>query len=249
MLKARTRALILREMATRDGKDPDAATATFHTADEEGKMQQREISVKELEAAAAPLGKHETHCEGCAANLLGEPFGCFGSLQYPIQVAQEEWLMARLQSADEIGGRLFLDFTGEFKITGEPVREMRRAGFFEATKPVTRIIGKKTLGKLKADSNQLFQSILFAGNPLNPSHCMGFLLWLGGIRIDGKELRTASDDAGQVLFSLETSEERLARSEPDVGPKEEDPALAQVQSMLQAFYLSWAHEWPVLISA
>jgi hypothetical protein len=248
MLKARFCAEIGREQAEEEGLDPDKLSITLHDVDPDGEEHEKEVTIRELEEEAAPLQAHEAKCAGCPANFVDSPFGCVSVLHYPIAPEQEEWLMERLQPIDTLGGRLFADFIREFDVTGEIVDEMREGGFLDAEEPVVRPLGEGD-GKVECTSNQLLETLLHVGNTLDPGHCLGLLLWLGCIRVDGEKVSDPDSEAARALLTLDSPEAREERTSFDSGPAESDPILQEVQTLLHAVYLSWVKDWPVLIWA
>lgn len=95
------------------------------------------------------------HCKKCPANAIRKPFGCFGSLVFPLSVEGEEWLMnllpQTLDPQDATGPhgvrqiddvRKLLDLLGEMEINDKLLRERRTVDtWFERTRPAGRNYG------------------------------------------------------------------------------------------------------------
>src|SRR5262245_47695585 len=105
MIKARNRARFLRENSP--GADPNTLSVTVVRVTPEGQVEAK-VSYNDMMAQAAPLEDHARACQGCPANFLGTPYGCYGAVPYPVTAAAETWLVNRLQLADTPGGNLLL---------------------------------------------------------------------------------------------------------------------------------------------
>lgn len=213
-----------------------------------GDAEAREVTWTELAAAAAPLASQEEHCRACPANFLGHAYGCYGATNYPVPRVAEEWLMSRLQLADQVGGFLCLRMIADFGYDGAPIQNMRRAGLFEASAPVSKILQKGFLSKKSVDSNQVLQAILAISEPLDPSHVMGVLVWIGGIALDGA-VPTSMGDAPslQALSQLDGFAERSARTRLELGPPSDDPGIAGMQRLLAGLYAAFLNNAPTLV--
>lgn len=242
-LKARSRAEALAEVVRRDGRSPEGVSVTVHRYTPDGLSEPVEVTYEELLEQAAPLDEHAGHCTNCPANLLKEPYGCVGAINYPIRRAAEEWLIGLARPADEAGGFLFLRAIEDFGYDGEPIRRFRQAGLFELKRGLTKKLGP---GKT-VSSDQLFQAVFCIGEPLDPGHCMGVLLWLGALTLDGD--RIAGPDGLRELLGLDTPKERTTRARLAVGRRSDDADVAAVQRLLLFLYGSWVFDTPLYVSA
>jgi hypothetical protein len=249
LLKARHQAVLIQEAARRDGHSPSGISLTVRTTGPDRRPVEKTVTFEELVSKSAPLESHASACEGCPANLFSAPFGCYGIVPYPITRAAEEWLMGRVQPTSMVGGFLCNHTVEDFGYTGEPIRKMRAAGLLESSKAVTKVIEGGWLSKKTLTSDQILQGILAVGDVVDPGHCMGVLLWLGCLQLDGKPLGDASDaPLVQVLSRLETPEARRSRATLDVTPPPEDRSTASLQGLLSAFHLAWILDVPILMS-
>ena len=248
LLKARSAADVIAQFAEQGGRSPAGVSVTFGTSGPDNRVVEKSATFEELLEQSAPLEMHAGACHGCPANVFVKPFGCGGQIPYPISRAAEEWLMKLLQPTTTVGGFLCSHSIKDFGYTGEPIRKMRARGLLESTTPVARVEGS-WLSKRTVTSDQILQAMLAVGEPLNPAHCMGVLLWLGCLRLDGKSLFTVSDaPLVQTLLGLKTPDERRSRTTLDVGPQRQDLSTSSLQSLLKAFYLAWVLDVSILIS-
>jgi len=183
-LKARNQAKAIEQVAEEEGSDPKSLSVTIAVT-RDGETEEREVSYDELLAEAAPLQAHAAGCADCPANVLGEnhPYGCVGSVGYPISPDAERWLMERVAGASKEAHEIMLSAIDDFGYDGEPVQEMRERGMLEGEAAVEVELG--------VDSDQVLQALLFVGSELEPSHCHLLLVWLGAL--------TLSDTKGEDL--------------------------------------------------
>jgi hypothetical protein len=248
-LKSQSRAAALRRLAQAKGKDPSQITVEVQAPDREGKPVSKEVTLAELEAEAKPLADHAAACETCPVNLLRRAYGCFGVINYPISQAAEAWLLGRLQPPDTIGAHMCMTFMSESGVTGERIRQMRGAGFFEARRAGKVTLKKGFLTGVSVSADQLLEAILMAGSPLSPVHCFGVLLWLGAISIQGKIPGGAEDQQTlSRLVDLKSCDEKQAQTALELGPEPRSNEEAVFRGLMEALYRSWLHGVPMLIS-
>jgi hypothetical protein len=249
-LKSRDRGAVLVQLATQKGEDAAGLRITLRVPDRNGNPVQKEVSLAELQAEAKPLEAQSAACSACPANFLGKPYGCFGVVNYPIPAAAEKWLLGRVQPFGTVGANLCLDFMSEFGVSGDPIRQMREGGFFENPKAQKITFKKGFLKSVSITADQLLETILMAGEALNPGHCFGILLWLGAIKVDGKVPGGPEDQATiQRLMTLTTRKAKEQHTALETGPP---PASEEAQvfgALVKAIYLSWLHDVPLLMSA
>jgi hypothetical protein len=181
LIKGRNQASVIIEMSRSKGdqRPPEQLTFTRMVLRPEGPTKQ-EINVGTLLKQTQELEVHAHHCEGCKANLLEHPYGCYGSISYPISARAEEWLMsllpAKLESA---AGYMLRSAVTDFKYNGDMFLGMRpKDMFFESRTPVKRTWAGWTL-----TSDQVLQMLFGLGN-LQPSHCQMICIILGTIPTD-----------------------------------------------------------------
>jgi len=144
-----------------------------------------------VEAGLRRLKPLETHCSSCPANALDAPFGCDGTIAYPIPTEAEEWLMSRLPSdLDSTAGELLTAAIEDYDFDGKPAAELRKRGLFVARKPVVR-----RWEGTRISSDQLLHMMFFVGD-LEPMHLAMLALFLGCAPhdVDGDDLEEAMED-------------------------------------------------------
>jgi hypothetical protein len=246
-IKAGNRAAAIADIARRAGDDPRGKPIVVQVRRADGEVEERETSYDELMSEAQELRPHEAACRGCPANVLGRPFGCVGAINYPIRRAAEEWLAGRLQPASAVGGKLFLAAVRDFGYTGEPLRQFRAGGLFEADRPVRKVLKRGLFSSESVTSDQLFQAIFCIGEPLDPGHCLGILLWLGCLCIDGAVVE--SPEQALALNRLGNADERRGRTSLELGGEPADGGIEALQLLLRAMYASWVLDAPLWVSA
>jgi hypothetical protein len=245
MIKARSRARALAENVK--GKDPNAFKVTVVRATPEGQTQEQ-ISYADLLAQSGPLDAHASACQDCPANFLGEAYGCYGTVPYPVTAAGERWLVNRLQTADSPGGFMLLSAIRDFNYDGAPVRRMRAARMFALEQPAEKVVQKKFLGSTRVNGDQIFQAFFFVGGALAAGHCSMLLIMLGALEIDGR-IPAANSDAALLTKAMraETSEERLQMAKLDLRPA--DPEAQPIRDLLRGAYRAWVLDVELLMDA
>src|SRR5262249_45138414 len=238
---------VMAEHARKGGRSPEGMTLTVQLWNAVKKTtENREVPYEELVREGERLTPHEAACASCPANFRGTPFGCFGWVNYPVPREAEEWLLGRLEPSTNLGGKLFLRAIDDFGYTGDPIRRLRAGGLFESKDSLWRELNPGPMGGDGVTSDQLFQAIFCISEPLDPGHCLGILLWLGALTLDGAPARELPQL--RALLDLLTPEERLARAGLDQGEGDSD-AVEAMQTMLRAIYLSWALDAPLNVWA
>jgi hypothetical protein len=125
----------------------------------EGPIKQ-EVNVGTLIEQGKALDAQANYCEGCKANLPGRPFGCYGSVSYPISARSEEWPMSLLpKELNTPAGHLLRSAVTDLKYTGGMFLGMRPQDmFFESRKPIKRKWGSWLSG-WTLTSDQLLQML------------------------------------------------------------------------------------------
>jgi hypothetical protein len=180
LVKGQAQVAAIIDRARRQGDERPAEQLTFTRMlmRPEGTVKE-EVSVGALLKQGEELQAHSHHCQGCQANLRGKPFGCYGSISYPITLRAEEWLMSLLPN-DLVSpaGHLLRSAVTDLKYTGGMFPQMRQKDiFFESRKPVVRNWGSSSSG-WSLISDQLLQMLFGLGN-LQPSHCKMMCIILG----------------------------------------------------------------------
>ena len=157
--------------------------------------------------------------------------------------------MGRVQPTSMIGGFLCNRALQDFGYTGEPIRKMRAAGLLEFREAISKVVEGGWFSKRRITSDQILHGILAVEEPLDPGHCMGVLLWLGCLRLDGKSLGDAADaPLVQEIARLGTPDAKRSRTSVDVTPAPQDRSTASLQGLLHAFHLAWVLDISILVS-
>lgn len=163
-----------------------------------------EFSIQSLLDEAEELKSYKHYCMGCPANVWNLPFGCYGSVKYPIEVVTEKWLLSLLPNdLDSPIGMLLRSATKDLGYMGHPFIEMRKQKlFFEGKEPLKRQWDK---GEVNWECNvdQLLEMMFAVGN-LQPSHCHLLALFLGMLPRD-LEPQHLSDFAMQKTILAEVA--------------------------------------------
>lgn len=147
----------------------------------EGVEETEVILVQDLLDAAAELEPWESHCVNCPANRAGTPFGCIGTINYPISEAGERWLLDRLPSNEHpLPYMLLQRAIREMGYSGESANALRveTGVFFESARPFSR-----NLEAIQVSSDQVFE-MLFLSGPIQPAHGSMLLQFFGAISQD-----------------------------------------------------------------
>ena len=249
LLKARNQAALIEDTAKRQGSSPSSISVSVRLVGPDRSPVEKDVTYDQLVAQIAPLAAHAGACAGCPANLFAQPFGCYGIVPYPITLAAEAWLMDRVQPTSMVGGFLCNRAVQDFGYLGEPIREMRAAGLLESQSAVSKVVEGSWFSKKRITSDQVLQGMIAVGEPLDPGHCMGVLLWLGCLQLDGKSLGGAADaPLVQEIARLETPEAKRSRTSLAVMAAPQDRSTASLQGLLHAFYLAWVLDIPILVS-
>jgi hypothetical protein len=234
MLKAKSRAEVLREAAAETGQ----TTITIVRVTPEGQREE-EISLDALHSAAAPLAEHQALCQGCDANVLGASYGCVGFVPYPVRAEWEAALVGRLQLVEAPGGFLLASAVKDFHYDGEGIKRMRAAGMFEAKTAPTKVIQKKLFGSVKVSGDQLFHALFSVGSQLNPDHCGMVLAFVGALAVNG---RVPASHTEAIAF-----QESLAKRSATL-VLEGDPE-GPLNTLLRALFRAWKLDVPLLMDA
>lgn len=139
------------------------------------------VIVQDMLDEAEVLTSWESYCKGCPANAAGTPFGCIGTINYPISAAAERWLLEHLPTGDHPLPYIVLQRTiRQMGYSGDAASPLRsQAGvFMEAETPLDR-----NLEALRVNGDQVFE-MLFLSGPIQPAHGAMLLQLFGAISQD-----------------------------------------------------------------
>lgn len=192
MVKARSRAEMVLAMARQNGNPAPPSEVTFTVAiNRNGKIEEAQVSVQQLLDQAAPLDQHNTACASCPANRDREAgYGCYDSINYPIEADTEQWLLSRLPDSlaePSMAGYLFQSAMRDFPWTGEQAAGMRQQGetFFRL-----RSAPKRTWKSGETfTGDQVFHMMFHVGH-LGAEHARMLCIFFGtAALVDGDEVR------------------------------------------------------------
>jgi hypothetical protein len=197
------------------------------------------IVVQDLLDAAEALTPWEPVCEGCPANRAGVPFGCVGSINYPLSSRGERWLLDQLPGNDHpLPFVLLQKAIFELGYTGESAARLRAQEgiFLESTRPLER-----NIDGIVITGDQVFE-IFFLSGPIQPAHGSMLLQFSGAISQDL--------DADQIMqLGLAPSAEWIAANIP-FRPRHEPgdgETIAAVKTFLHALYVAFGLGVPLLL--
>jgi hypothetical protein len=146
----------------------------------DGSEETRVVMVQHLLDDAAELRPLEHHCAGCPANAGGEPFGCFGQINYPISAQAEQWLIDRLPSIEQpLVWLLLRQAVQEMGYTGDQARALRtNPAYFE-----DRRVRGRDLVEFVFSADQAFELLFLAGH-VRPVHAAMLLLFFDAVPRD-----------------------------------------------------------------
>lgn len=207
-------------------------------------VREREVLAVDLLAESAPLDAWAPGCDGCRANHLRRPFGCYGAVSYPITATAEQWLVDRMEPPDRLGGQLLVDAMADFGYTGAPLASWREQGLLEANPaPVRELAPGVTIS-----GDQLLQALFGVGTSLDPLHCVLVLTWFGALAIDGEIPGALDPRPLQALGEMHTVDERARRTRL-VLPPTPDRGVAELQGLFGFLHTTFVVGVPLLIDA
>jgi hypothetical protein len=209
LVKARSRAEFVLEMARDKGDQRPTSQITFAVGvNLAGKVEKSDVSVQQLLDQAAPLEQHRAACARCPANRgSANGFGCYASINYPLEADTEKFLLSRLpDQLDTPDGVLLSRAMRDFAWDGAQASDMRSQGdtFFRLREPPTR-----QWPGLAITGDQLFHMLFHVGH-LGSSHAMMLCVFFGFYAVGEDEpqrLSTVpleSQNADQMVYFLNT---------------------------------------------
>lgn len=186
LVKSKNQAMTVIEFLRREGDQRPTEELSFTrvVVGPEGEVKQ-DINVGAMLEQVQELNVHSHHCDGCKANLFQSPYGCYGSISYPIAESAETWLMSLLpQDLKSLAGNLLKSAVSDLNYTGGMFLDMRpQEMFFESRRPVNRKWGS-LFSRWEITSDQVLEMLFGLGN-LEPSHCEMMCMILGMAHLEG----------------------------------------------------------------
>ncbi len=180
LIKSKSEAEVILKIERGEGNTRPASEIKFTKRLQGPKgVEDKVVNVQELLDQSAVLTELEHHCVRCLANTPRRPFGCYGSIGYPIQGETEEWLMDQLtENIASIEGQFMVQSMKDLKFDGKPIRALRGKGpFFDLAIAPKRSWGS-WLSKKTITSDQVWQSIMCIP-VMEPTHALMMCLILG----------------------------------------------------------------------
>jgi hypothetical protein len=197
------------------------------------------VIVQDLLDAAAELAPWEPYCLGCPANRTATPFGCVGTINYPISSAAERWLLDQLPGNDHpLVFMLLQKALHEMGYTGEAAVPLRAQSsvFLENPEPLER-----DLGGVPVTGDQVFE-LLFLSGPIRPAHGSLLLQFFGGI---------SPDLEADVMMQLAVppSQAWIEKNIPFLlAPAvSDDASIASLKEFFRALHIAYRLSVPVLL--
>ncbi|HML23083.1 MAG TPA: hypothetical protein PKD09_15625 [Aggregatilinea sp.] len=197
------------------------------------------VIVQNLLDAAEELIPYQPYCVGCPANRIGVPFGCVGTINYPISYEAERWMIAQLPDNEHpLPYMLLQRALIDMNYTGEHAATLRKdpGVFFESDTPPDREFGGVTI-----TGDQIFE-MLFLSGPIYPAHGSLLLQFFGAI---------SPDLEADVIMQLAAppSQAWLDENVPfqHTHQSADDGSITAFKEFLYAVYLAFRLGVPVLL--
>jgi hypothetical protein len=240
-LKARERATRVIRLFRDNGDMRPPSEMGFEMARNtpQGEEEVQVVNVQTMLDESAQLDPLTHHCAGCPANHTGQPFGCYGVVNYPINKAGELWLLKQLPIAEEpLIFLLLRNVVSENRELAEQAASIRAttSTIFETDETFGRVVEGIT-----ATTNHLF-GLLFLLDSISPTYGTMLLLFFGGIRrdLEADELQTLHPAPPNVR---ERFPFRLTADAAD------DDTTAALKEFLHAVYIAWTLNVTVSLDA
>lgn len=138
---------------------------TIAVQSSEGISQETAVPIAQLLSTTAPLRDFEKHCSHCPANVGGQPFGRYGKVNYPIEKATEDWLLARLPAnAKDPGLVMLFRLLDDLKIDGAPTDSLRNRPEIFTSSTASERVWKGLFSSKRINSSQIMHMLMFGGH-------------------------------------------------------------------------------------
>lgn len=241
-LKSRDRAQTIIQLYRDQGDDRPPSGMGFEMVrrQPDGTEQTEIVIVQDLLNLAAELTPWESHCAGCPASRTGLPFGCVGSINYPLSARAERWLLDQLPDNNHpLPYMLFQKAVRELGYTGASVAPLRAQPgvFFEAPEAPERTLSSG----LPVNGNQVFE-ILFLSGAIQPAHGSLLLQFFGGISRDL--------DAGEMMqLAMPSSQTWIDEHVPflHAPAAADDVSVSTLKEFFRALHIAYRLQVSVLL--
>ena len=231
-LKGREQAKRITELYRRAGENRSADQMGFELTRTaaDGTEETQTVLVSDLLAASAQLDPLASHCAGCPANVSGEPFGCFGTVNYPMSDHAERWLLLQLPLPEDapLVWTLLQQHLRELNLHADQVQQIRAGGaYFESL-----LNPRRRLGEIALSGNNVFYFLFMQGH-IAPSRAGITLLLFNAI--------PRSLDAPDILKLTPApptaAEHHPFQFAPD--PQLDDHTVNELKAFFRALYTAW----------
>lgn len=213
-----------------DNRPPEEMGFELTRSAADGTQETETVRLSQIIAAADQLDPLAHFCEGCPANVRGEPFGCFNTISYPLSDHAERWLLLQLPLPEEapLVWTLLQQHLRDLNLNSEQVQQIREGGtYFESERNPRR-----RLGEIALSGNNLFYFLFMQGH-IAPSRAAITLLLFGAIHrnldaTDMLKLAPAPTDAAERYPFL-------LKPEPDI----DDPTITELKRFFRALHTAW----------
>jgi len=238
-VKAGARAESVRQFYknNREERRPEDMGFEMITRNAEGEQDTQIIHVDELLALRAELNEYEHFCQNCPANHFKRPFGCIGTVNYPVSVAAEIWMLEQLPFPEEPIPFLLLKQGQEFGNTGALAAKLRLNSpgiFLESLENIGR-----QYDEMSITGEQLFE-LLFLLGTIQQKRAVMILLFMGAIQRDME---------AHTLMALTPAPPTAAQDYPFLltPNPEDDHSIIELKQFFHALYRAWLLDREVVL--
>ncbi len=230
-----------------DDRPPDQMGFEFSQSTPRQTGEKQLIVVQDLLDHAAALDEQAWHCPHCPANRTGDPYGCVGSISYPITALAETWLLELLPlPAEPLVWLLLKQGIQKLGYDGASVKALREADGVDETNQRRYFelpnAPQRRLGELRLSSDQALEMIFGVGNLIIPNHAGILLLFFNAIERD-LEAEVIQDISS---FDAAVRERIPFYMSP---PAEYDPCIREFVAFFHALYIAWKLNTPLFVDA
>ncbi len=238
-LKARARAHEVIRLFRENGdqRPPSEMGFEFTRTAANGEEETRVIVVQEMLDQADQLNPFASFCRVCPANASGQPYGCVGTIQYPISSVAEAWLLERLPSIETpLIWLLLRQGVQEMGYDGASATSIRsNNAIFEEQ----RLRGRD-LVEFIFNANQVFEMLFLLGD-IQPVQAAMLLLFFNAVPRDFE-----ADQLVRIM-NREITAEEIDRDFPFTLQHEadDDKTISQFKEFFAAVHLAWKLGKPI----
>ncbi len=240
-LKGRDRAKAIIQLYRENGDQRPPSQMGFEMVRRlpDGSEESEVIIVQDLLNSAAELTPWEPYCATCPANRVEEPFGCIGTINYPISEKAERWLLDQLPKRENLLSFMLLSKAiKEMGYTGDAASRLRSQEevFLESTVAPVRDFETFTVS-----GNQIFEMLFLSGH-IQPTHGSLLLQFFGAIPTD-----LEADTMMQL--AVPPSQEWIDQNVPFLlkPQRGDDISITSFKAFFQAIYIGYRLSVPVLL--